>query len=187
MAESVSHALATVSLRPRVPAISSEDDIRVEFEALFAEHRTPLGRFLHQIVRDRAEAEDLLQDTFAAAWRERAGLPEIKDRRAWLFAIARNRALGSLRKGRRSANVLARLRRTAGYAEDASEAVAVRDFLLRHLDSDDRALIVLRYVHGFNASELSQITGASPAAVRQRLARACRRLNRALNDHPSEQ
>ena len=38
--------------------------------------------------------------------------------------------------------------------------------LLRHLDPDDRALVLLRYWYGFQATEIAGITDRSPAAVR---------------------
>lgn len=42
----------------------------------------------------------------------------------------------------------------------------LREALLR-LDSDDRALIAMRYGAGFNSTELAVATGKSPAAIRQ--------------------
>jgi RNA polymerase sigma factor (sigma-70 family) len=50
--------------------------------------------------------------------------------------------------------------------------VALRDLLERHLEPDERALLLLRYLHGFNAAELAQIMGVTPEAVRQRLSRS---------------
>jgi RNA polymerase sigma-70 factor (ECF subfamily) len=160
---------------------SADAAARTRFEQLFNEHAADLGRFLHQIVRDRCEAEDLLQETFVVAWREHDVLKEATSPRAWLFGVARNRALMSLRTGRRKARALARLSGRDLRRDDGSEAVAVRDFLVRHLDPDDRALVVLRYVHGFSAAELAEASGLSAAAVRQRTSRACRRVAEALD------
>jgi RNA polymerase sigma factor (sigma-70 family) len=46
----------------------------------------------------------------------------------------------------------------------------------RTLSAEDRALILLRYLHEFDASELAAMTGLSSQAIRQRLARARKRL-----------
>jgi hypothetical protein len=48
--------------------------------------------------------------------------------------------------------------------------------LERHLDANDRALLILRYLHGFDAQELSEIFRMTPEAIRQRLSRLRRRL-----------
>lgn len=61
-------------------------------------------------------------------------------------------------------------------AADPAEAAAVRDLLERHLDANDRALLILRYLHGFDAQELSEVFRMTPEAIRQRLSRLRGRL-----------
>jgi RNA polymerase sigma-70 factor, ECF subfamily len=130
-----------------------------------------------QMVRERDLAEDLLQDTFHDAFRARSQLNGSASPEAWLFAIARNRALSALRRRRRSRAALTRLGRREGRKQqDAQEIVALRDLLERTLDPDERALLLLRYLHGFDASELAMIVGSTPEAVRQRLSRLRKRL-----------
>jgi RNA polymerase sigma factor (sigma-70 family) len=138
------------------------------------EHR--LGRFLTQLVRDRQLAEDLLQDTFHDALRGGSGLLEARSPEAWLFGIARNRALMSLRRRRRFDAALQRLSFRAAQHEEEIDVVAVRDLLERTLEPADRSLILLRYLHDFDAVELAEMTGLSADAVRQRLSRARKRL-----------
>jgi RNA polymerase sigma-70 factor (ECF subfamily) len=136
------------------------------------------------MVRDRGLAEELLQDTFHDAFRARAELVLAPDGEAWLFAVARNRALSALRRRRRYKAVVARLplpRATSD--QDSEEVLALRDLLERHLDPDERALLLLRYLHGFGAAELALIVGISPEAVRQRLSRSRRRVIAASEAH----
>jgi len=54
-------------------------------ESVFAANERRLGQFLVQMVRDRAVAEDLLQDTFVAALQGRDRWAEADDPAAWLF------------------------------------------------------------------------------------------------------
>lgn len=150
---------------------------RAEIDALFRQHGQELGRYLVAMVRDRSLSEDLLQDTFLDAIRARAQLPEVRNPRAWLYGIARNRALQALRRGRRFRGVLTRL--SGRMQEDATgdeELVVIQDLLERELTPELRALVLLRYLHGFDAVELAEMTGLNPDAVRQRLARARGRL-----------
>ena len=49
-----------------------------------------------------------------------------------------------------------------------------------HLDPDDRTLLALRYGLGYDATELSAVTGISPAGTRQRLKRLLDRLRQEL-------
>jgi RNA polymerase sigma-70 factor, ECF subfamily len=150
-------------------------------EELFVRHERKLGRFLAQIVRSRTLAEDLLQETFVVALRQAEQLARVENVEAWLFGIARNRALHALRTRRRAHAALDRLASLVDRSQgDAAEAVAVRDFLVRSLPPDDRILLVLRYVHGFDAVELAAMTGRTPEAVRQQLSRACRKVAASL-------
>ena len=146
-------------------------------EALFARCERPLGRFLVQMVRDRSLAEDLLQDTFHDAFRARSQLEATPNPEAWLFALARNRALTALRRRRRSVSAFVRLAQRDGHEQqDGDEIVALHDLLERTLEPEERALLLLRYLHGFDAGELAVIAGSSPEAVRQRLSRLRRKL-----------
>jgi RNA polymerase sigma-70 factor (ECF subfamily) len=158
---------------------------REAVERLFSSCEARLGRFLAQMVGSRALAEDLLQDSFYEAFRCRDQLPTIENPEAWLFGIARNRALAALRRRRRLRGALERFAQRPEPAErDDLELLAIRDLLQRHLVPEDRALLILRYLHGFEATELAAMTGRTPEAVRQRLARARGRLIRAAGRQP---
>lgn len=155
-------------------------------ERLFYSCEARLGRFLAQMVGNRALAEDLLQDTFYEAFRCRDQLPAIENPEAWLFGIARNRALGALRRRRRLRGALERFAQRPKPSErDDLELLALRDLLQRHLDPEDRALLILRYLYDFKATELAAMTGRTPEAVRQRLARVRGRLIRAAGRQPN--
>ncbi len=151
-------------------------------EGLFRAHAPELGRYLVAMVRDRALAEDLLQDTFQDALRSQEQLPRIENPRAWLYGIARHRALRALRGGRRLQRALLRLGPRERSGEGDEEVVALLDLLARELSPELRALVLLRHLHGFQAVELAEMTGLSPEAVRQRLSRAGARLLAAANE-----
>jgi RNA polymerase sigma-70 factor (ECF subfamily) len=156
-------------------------------EVLFRAHAQELGRYLVAMVRDRSLAEDLLQDTFCDALRAREQLRSIENERAWLYGIARHRALRALRRSRRLQRALVRLAGSRDESQEGDEAaVELLDLLDRELAPDVRALVLLRYVHDFQAAELAEMTGLSPEAVRQRLACGRARLLAAAPDEPKE-
>jgi DNA-directed RNA polymerase specialized sigma24 family protein len=63
---------------------------------------------------------------------------------------------------------------------ESAEVSDVMNTLERLLSPDDRSLVVLRYVHDFDATQLAALTGRSPAAIRKRLERACASLAREI-------
>jgi len=155
-----------------------------DVEQAFVSCQRQLGRYLAQIVDDRALAEDLLQDTYVAAarsWVE--AKPENPE--AWLFGIARHRALAALRRRRRLHGALTRLSlQSRNRMVETDSTLVVRDLLARTLSPEDRSLVVLRYLHDFDANELAAMTGMTPDAVRQRLSRARRKLLDATSPDP---
>jgi RNA polymerase sigma-70 factor (ECF subfamily) len=70
------------------------------FEELLSRYQHRLYRFLVRIVRDRAMAEDLFQQTWVRVVEKSAQFDERRNFEAWLFTIARNLAVDHLRRHR---------------------------------------------------------------------------------------
>jgi RNA polymerase sigma-70 factor, ECF subfamily len=157
------------------------------FEGLVHELERPLGRFIAQMVTRHGVAEDVLQETFYIAWRERARMPRGEsERRAWMFGIARHQALHALRTSRRHRRIVDAVI-TNGPAVELSapnESRAMADLLTKVLRADDRSLFILRYVYGFSAEALGDMTGKRPAAIRKRLERSASTLRTVLATPP---
>jgi RNA polymerase sigma-70 factor (ECF subfamily) len=105
-----------------------------------AVYRTTLG-----ICGDAGLAADATQDAYLAAYRQRASFRGDVPADAWLYRIAVNTALTSLRKRRiRWAEPLDAARHDAFAAPDRAADVDLRRALLR-LDPLARAAVVLRF------------------------------------------
>jgi RNA polymerase sigma-70 factor (ECF subfamily) len=70
------------------------------FELLLQRYRIPLVNFLYRMVRDSAQAEDLAQEVFLRVYRARKDYAPSAKFTTWLFRIATNLALNSIRDGR---------------------------------------------------------------------------------------
>src|SRR2546425_88933 len=73
---------------------------QASFELLLRKYRTPLVSFLHRMVRNSTEAEDLAQEVFLRVYRARKQYAPSAKFTTWLFRIATNLALNALRDGR---------------------------------------------------------------------------------------
>ncbi|MGY2052488.1 sigma-70 family RNA polymerase sigma factor [Methylobacterium sp. JK268] len=116
-----------------------------------------------RIVRDRASAEDVLQDAYLRIWQSAPSYaPETGSPMAWLVAIARNRAIDVVRRrtevampdGEDGEDWLARI------ADPRDEEAAVLDrkallSCLAGLDVTHRECIVLAYCEGLSREELA--------------------------------
>jgi RNA polymerase sigma-70 factor (ECF subfamily) len=105
---------------------------------------------------------------------------------AWLFGIAKG-TLANHRRGQTRRHALAdRLRahlqhRLPEAGPPADETVAIRDALTR-LPADDRELLTLVAWDDLRTDEAAVLLGITPAAARQRLVRARRRLRAELDE-----
>src|SRR5918995_5828542 len=73
-------------------------EARSRFLQLVAELRPELHRYCARMTGSIADGEDVVQDTLARAYYELSALKELPAMRSWLFRIAHNRALDSLKR-----------------------------------------------------------------------------------------
>jgi RNA polymerase sigma-70 factor, ECF subfamily len=73
----------------------------VEFAKLIERYRPELQLHCYRIVGSLEDAEDLVQDTFLRAWSKRQSFQSRSTVRAWLYGIATNACLDSLRRSKR--------------------------------------------------------------------------------------
>jgi RNA polymerase sigma-70 factor (ECF subfamily) len=153
---------------------------RIENELAFLRKRV---RRWH---RDRANAEDLVQDTVLQAlanahlWQPGSNL------RGWLLTIMRNQFLAAAAKSKRSSELLAAFAARDGHlpSHPSGPRLLLRDVerALVRLSAIQRTVIVAVGIDGKSYSEVAQMLGMSVGAVRCHLARARERLRAAVND-----
>jgi RNA polymerase sigma-70 factor (ECF subfamily) len=119
-----------------------------------------------------ADAEDVAQEAFAAAFR---GLDAVRDAAAlpgWLCAIARNAALDhARRRARRPASPLEREPAAKPTTRDEGELRLRVLARVRELPDAYRETLVLRLVEGLTGPEIAERTGLGAASVRVNLCR----------------
>jgi RNA polymerase sigma factor (sigma-70 family) len=155
------------------------------FARIVAAYHEDMRRVCAFVTRDEVLAEEAVQSAWSIAWRKLGSVRQPDRLRPWLVAIAVNQARDLLRKAQRRsrAELMANARLDVAGIDPAT-GVDSLDLLasLVRLDPDDRALIAMRYVLGFDATELSEAVGLSPPGTRARLARILRRLRQELSD-----
>jgi RNA polymerase sigma-70 factor (ECF subfamily) len=172
------------------------------FRELTEPYRHELQLHCYRIVGSTQDAEDLVQETLLAAWRGLHEFTERASIRTWLYRIATNRSLDALRSNARRPQRLEPLndpptptRMTEpiwlepypdalieGIADNAPgpearyehrEATALAFVAgLQHLPPQQRAVLVLRDVLGFRATEVAAILDTGEPAVNSLLRRA---------------
>lgn len=156
------------------------------FARIVAAHQRDLVRICFVICGDQDIAEEAVAGAWPIAWRQLRTLREPERLRPWLTSVAANEARQLLRRRNRRTVVELSVAPAAGWAHGHDPATRAADLDLAHalarLDPDDRALLALRYVAGFDSFEIARATGRSPSGTRARLARLLERLRKELGD-----
>ncbi|MGI9579227.1 MAG: RNA polymerase sigma factor, partial [Microthrixaceae bacterium] len=119
------------------------------------------------------------------AWRKLGSVRDASKLRSWLMRVAVNESKRVLKKRRRRIEVESM---AAGFGapsgrdpETGIDALDLREALGR-LKQDDRALLAMRYVAGFNSKELAAVLGITPSGTGNRLERLTASLRKELSD-----
>lgn len=133
---------------------------------------------LVRLIKDRYQAEDVLQDAMVVAWNKASDFdPELASAKTWITTIARRRALDLLRSDTRRREILhddARdIRQTMGLdvadKQSSPESSATADRLVYcfgELDTDAAASIRLAYLDGLTFSEIADRLSRSLGTVK---------------------
>jgi RNA polymerase sigma-70 factor (ECF subfamily) len=155
----------------------------IAFGHIVAFHHEDMRRVCLAISGDHAIAEEAVQAAWLIAWNKLRKVKGPDHLRPWLVSVAVNEARKLMSKRSRRSHIES-LTDASGEAGgiDPATGVAAVDLraALSRLDPDDAALLAMRYVAGFDATELSLATGISPSGTRSRIERALKRLRKDL-------
>ena len=162
------------------------------FELLLHRYRTPLVNFLYRMVRSREQAEDLAQEVFVRVYRAREEYVPSAKFTTWLFRIATNLALNSLRDHRHQKQEVSMDAPLTVDAEDGDErpfevadkhptieqelVEEDRKKMIRHaiekLPEKQRAAVLLHKYQELDYGEIAKILSCSESALKSLLFRA---------------
>lgn len=137
-------------------------------------------------VRSPELAEDVSQMVFIELARQASRLPSGTVMAAWLYQVARRRAIDAVRReaGRRQREQTAQqLQAMSQPAEDWKEIEPLLDDAMDSLEEPDRLAILLRYFGNKPLREIGQVLGVGEDAAQKRVSRAVERLRKFLSEH----
>ena len=169
----------------------TEDAGEVDLAALITQFSALLYRVAFAVVRNAAEAEDVVQEAFVRVWEHRRKLPEVEQVRAWLVRIALNLALDHTRRSRpvQMDEVIAETARS--FAPGTEQQVMGSEELARVLQAMDRLpkaermVLVLTAFDELSTAEIASVVDRSQSSVRALLFRARERLKQRLGNDES--
>ena len=144
---------------------------KAEFEQVVRAYANDLFRYLYWLCRDRAQAEDLVQEAFARAWAAWGEQRDEKAVKAWLFTIARNEHARLYEKKRLDVDPEADLEALLAAPADPALAIDVKR-AFGMLPGTLRDPLLLQVLGGLSSAEIAEAAGTAVDAVNMRLSRA---------------
>lgn len=167
----------------------------LEFELACAEARQSVIRYLRATADRSLDLDDLAGRCVEIAWSRRAEVTDLSGVVPWMLAIAANVVRNAERSSRRRDRLwwrLAHLRESitphpSAHAELLASEPGPATLALASLAPGDRDILVLHAWEDLDPAGIAEVLGISRSAAAQRLHRARRRLERALNhvDRPT--
>lgn len=140
---------------------------------VIATYSDTIYRVSYQYVRNRADAEDVLQDVFLALLDalHRNDFESDEHMKAWLIRVAINKSINVAKSNAR------RRKKEAAeeFAQPDSQYLDLES-VLQKLPSEDREIVYLHYYEGYSAGEIAEMIGKNETAVFKRLSRSRKKL-----------
>ena len=147
-----------------------------------------LFRLALRITMNKAEAEDVVQDTLLRVWECRGQWEQIGSLEAFAIATCRNRALDVSKRAGRNARSLDEIdggQRSTANAQselEAREEISLIRRLMDELPELQRTIMLLRDIEGQSYQEIAQALGISETQVKVYLHRARTKIKKGLLD-----
>lgn len=141
------------------------------FEIMVRAYSSDLYRFAYWLCRNRWQAQDLVQETFEAAWNSRDSLRDEGAMKAWLFTILRNEHARTFE--RKQLDIVDAELEDLSVAAPGSHTERVElENALQSLPENFREPLMLQTLGGFSGKEIAGMMGISEQNVMTRLSRA---------------
>ena len=164
-----------------VQAVNGNTDAFGDLYIIFVEK---IYRYVFYHIKSKTDAEDITGEVFLKAWRaisscrgkENAFSP-------WLYRIAHNQLVDEIRKRQRQPSLELDDVETISDSENSVERYSEQQELLKLIDrlpSNQRRVIILKFIEGMDYKEIAKIMGKSEGALRVMQMRALAALKKEL-------
>jgi RNA polymerase sigma-70 factor (ECF subfamily) len=167
---------------------------RDAYGVLVRAHSSTVFRVAIRIVGNRADAEEIVQETFLRGYQGLAGFEQRSRFGTWIYRIAVNCALNRISQGGVNAEYRhgeetdseQKIVQVAATTADPERSLLSREIAaaqanaIQRLTSTERTAFILRHMEGHSLGEIAELLGIAPNAAKQAVFRAVQKLRREL-------
>jgi RNA polymerase sigma-70 factor, ECF subfamily len=188
---SARHSSAELARGPQEGTLAEACTAEATIAGLVDTYAATLYRVAYSVLRNAADAEDAVQETYLRVLRHKDDLGEIRDARVWLVRIVWNVVLDRKRRAKTRPETddiadVARMLPAAGLTAEERAVSAQRHeqvlYAVQQLPEKEQRVLMLSAFEELSSVEIAEVLGTTESTVRSRLFRA-RNLLAALLDH----
>ena len=142
-----------------------------EYNQCVDEHADGVYRFILKNIRDEEEARDVVQDSFEKMWKNVTTIDAAKAK-SYLFTTAYHTMIDKIRKNKRMSSYTEVNEDSLFHSDQYSDIKQILNTALNLLPDNQKAVLTLRDLEGYNYDEIGEITGLSPSQVKVYIYRA---------------
>ncbi|MDG5470678.1 RNA polymerase sigma factor SigX [Jeotgalibacillus sp. ET6] len=175
-----------------------ETDMDSVFKRLYTDYQQDVFQFLIYLVKNRDIAEDLMQEVFIRVMKSYEGFQGKSSEKTWLFSIAKNVAIDHFRK---QSTIKKRIMSSFDWSkkEQAADSllpseIAELNESMRELyacldqcTTDQRMVVIMRYIQELSIAETAQILGWTEGKVKTTQHRAIKSLRDKMSKREGEE
>ncbi len=156
------------------------------FVGIYNRYKGGVYAFCLKMLLDSEQAQDVMQETFLRIYENRARLLKTSSFKSWLYTIARNQCLNSLRRSSRHVGFDEQSERKLVTSEtpisemEKSEQVRFVSRFLESLQPEYREVLILREYQNLSYTEIASVTRSTMSAVKSKLFKARRKLAKVM-------
>jgi RNA polymerase sigma-70 factor, ECF subfamily len=164
----------------------TESERQKLFNDLYTQYEKRIFAYCVYVTGDKDQASDIFQEVFIKAYRSLHTIRESSKAANWLFRIARNECLNSLKVSQRNERRKVDIDDSYESEKLASPPVEYTDefevlkWALTQISEEQREALLLAEFEGFSLKEIADMTGATLSNVKVRIHRAKNKLQKIL-------
>jgi RNA polymerase sigma-70 factor (ECF subfamily) len=161
-------------LRERIDVMRAQAGDRAAFGQLVSRYQERLMYYVHRLIEDRHQSQDVLQEIWLDVFRKLGQLRSPAAFRVWLYRCAHSRSIHHLRRRRSDSHV----NDPQALPEDAAdcwnelallENVELVHSSLEKLSPEHREVMVLRFLEGMDVKEIAEVVECNEGTAKSRL------------------
>jgi len=150
-----------------------------EYNECVREHADAVYRFILKNLRNREDAQDVVQSAFEKMWASRATVDPARCK-SFLFTVAYHQMIDQIRRGKMTIVSDDHVEDRAVHPGQHQDTKKILEKALDRLNETQRALVLLKDYEGYSYAEIGTITGLNESQVKVYLHRARIQLKRYL-------